>query len=104
MKEGMKERKTEWQRRKTVKEIKKVTEGQTYHRSGSSERSGVGDQASQGVLLTRSVDYMSIVRHHDGHLLHHLDSSCPQQQGGGEDEEEQGGGGGNVAEKEKECS
>lgn len=70
----------------------------TYHRSGSSERSGVGDQASQGVLLTRSVDNMSVVCHHDGHLLHHPDSSCPQQQGGGED------GGGKVVEKEKEWS
>lgn len=54
-----------------------MTEEQTYHRSGSSERSGVGNQASQGVLLPWSVDYMSVVRHHDGHLLHHLDSSCP---------------------------
>lgn len=43
----------------------------------------MGDQASQGVLLTRSVDYMSVICHHDGHLLHHLDSSCSQQQGGG---------------------
>lgn len=46
----------------------------TYHRSGSSERSGVGDQACQGVLLPRSVDYVGIVCHHDRHLLHHFDS------------------------------
>lgn len=48
---------------------------QTYHGSESSKRSGVGDQASQGVLLARPVDYMSVVSHHDWHLLHHLDSS-----------------------------
>lgn len=48
---------------------------QTYHRPESSKRSGVGDQASQGVLLARPVDYMSVVSHHDWHLLHHLDSS-----------------------------
>lgn len=48
---------------------------QTYHRSESSKRSGVGDQASQGVLLARPVDDMSVVSHHDWHLLHHLDSS-----------------------------
>lgn len=51
-----------------------MTAEQTYHRSESSERSGVGNQSSQGVLLTRSVDHMSVVCHHDGHLLHHLDS------------------------------
>lgn len=50
------------------------TSEQTYHWSGSSARSGMGNQARQGVLLTRSVDYVSIVRHHDRHLLHHLDS------------------------------
>lgn len=33
----------------------------------------MGDQACQGILLPRSVDYVGIVRHHDRHLLHHFD-------------------------------
>lgn len=58
--------------RRTVKEFKQMAGEQTYHRSGSYVRSGVGDQVSQGVLLPRSVDYVSIVCHHDRHLLHHF--------------------------------
>ena len=80
---------------------KKATGERTYHRSGSSERSGVGDQASQGVFLPGSLNYMCIVCHHDRHLLHHLDSNYPQQQKGGEDEEKQQGRG-EVVEREVE--
>lgn len=32
----------------------------------------MSDQTSQGVLLTRTFDHMSVISHHDGHLLHHL--------------------------------
>lgn len=73
---------------------------QTYHRSGSSERSGVGDQVCQGVLLPRSVNYVGIVRHHDRHLLHHFDPGSRM-----EDEDKVGGGGGGgVVEVENKCS
>lgn len=75
--------------RKKLQEIRRYKENrgttqQTYHRSDSSERSGMSNQTSQGVLLPRTVDYVSIICHHDGHLLHHFDSlvSSRQREGG----------------------
>lgn len=38
----------------------------------------MSNQTSQGVLLPRTVDYMSVICHHDGHLLHHFDSCLLQ--------------------------
>lgn len=78
----------------------KAANEQTYHGSDAPERSGMGHQARQSVLLSRPLHHMSVVRHHDGHLLHHLhqgaagDEATRTHERGGADESARSGVGG----------